>query len=88
MRQAIRKHLPDFLAIMGVVVLGLAVGAYVLANQRLRFPMLEQKPFTVRAEPCRSKGIAIASMNPGKALWEMVTVEPGRSTLRTRPVVE
>jgi phospholipid/cholesterol/gamma-HCH transport system substrate-binding protein len=49
-RQAIRKHLPDFLAIMAVVVLGLVVGAYVLANQRLRFPLLEEKPFTIRAE--------------------------------------
>jgi phospholipid/cholesterol/gamma-HCH transport system substrate-binding protein len=49
-RHAIRKHLPDFLAIVGVVVLGLGVGAYILANQRLRFPLLEEKPFSVRAE--------------------------------------
>ena len=49
-RQAVRKHLPDFLAIVGVVVLGLGVGAYVLANQRLRFPLIEEKPFSVRAE--------------------------------------
>jgi phospholipid/cholesterol/gamma-HCH transport system substrate-binding protein len=49
-RHAIRKHLPDFLAIVGVVALGLGVGAYILANQRLRFPLLEEKPFIVRAE--------------------------------------
>jgi phospholipid/cholesterol/gamma-HCH transport system substrate-binding protein len=49
-RHAIRKHLPDFLAIVAVVVLGLGVGAYILANQRLRFPLLEEKPFIVRAE--------------------------------------
>jgi phospholipid/cholesterol/gamma-HCH transport system substrate-binding protein len=49
-RHAIRSHLPDFLAIVGVVVLGVGVGAYILANQRLRFPLLEEKPFSVRAE--------------------------------------
>ena len=36
-RHAIRKNLADFLAIMGVVVLGLGIGAYILSNQRLRF---------------------------------------------------
>ena len=50
MRHAIRKNLADFLAIMGVVVLGLAIGAYILSNQRLRFPLIEEKPFTVSAE--------------------------------------
>ena len=50
MRTAIRKHLADFLAIIGVVVLGIGVGAYILSNQRLRFPLVEEKPFTVKAE--------------------------------------
>ena len=36
-RHAIRKNLADFLAIVGVVVLGLGIGAYILSNQRLRF---------------------------------------------------
>ena len=39
MRTAIRKNLADFLAILGVVVLGIGIGAYILANQRLRFPL-------------------------------------------------
>src|SRR5918992_5213065 len=47
---AIRKNLADFLAILGVVVLGIGIGAYILANQRLRFPLVEEKPFTVKAE--------------------------------------
>jgi len=33
-----------------VVVLGLAVGAYVLSNQRLRFPLVEKPFYTVKAE--------------------------------------
>jgi phospholipid/cholesterol/gamma-HCH transport system substrate-binding protein len=47
---AIRKNLADFLAILGVVVLGLAVGAYILSNQRLRFPLVEEPFHTVKAE--------------------------------------
>ena len=50
MRTAIRKNLADFLAILGVVVLGLAIGAYILANQRLRFPLVEEPFYTVKAE--------------------------------------
>ena len=50
MRTAIRKNLADFLAILGVVVLGIGIGAYILANQRLRFPLVEDKPYTVKAE--------------------------------------
>lgn len=50
MRTAIRKNLADFLAILGVVVLGLGIGAYILANQRLRFPLVEEPFYTVKAE--------------------------------------
>ena len=50
MRTAIRKNLADFLAILGVVVLGIGIGAYILSNQRLRFPLVEETPYTVRAE--------------------------------------
>jgi hypothetical protein len=35
---------------VGVVVLGLAIGAYVLANQRVRFPLVEKPFYTVKAE--------------------------------------
>src|SRR5919106_6605423 len=50
MRDAIRKNLADFLAILGVVILGLGIGAYILANQRLRFPLVEEPFHTVEAE--------------------------------------
>jgi phospholipid/cholesterol/gamma-HCH transport system substrate-binding protein len=50
MMTAIRKNLADFLAIVGVVVLGLAIGAYILSNQRLRFPLVEEPFYTVKAE--------------------------------------
>jgi phospholipid/cholesterol/gamma-HCH transport system substrate-binding protein len=50
MRTAIRKNLADFLAILGVVLLGLGIGVYILANQRLRFPLVEEPFYTVKAE--------------------------------------
>ncbi len=50
MIRAIRKNLADFLAIVGVIVLGIGIGAYILANQRLRFPLVEEPFYTVKAE--------------------------------------
>ena len=50
MKSAIRKNLADFLAILGVIALGLGIGAYILSNQRMRFPLIEEKPYTVSAE--------------------------------------
>jgi len=50
MMTAIRKNLADFLAIVAVVVAGLGIGAYILANQRLRFPLVEEPFYTVKAE--------------------------------------
>jgi len=47
---AIKKNLADFLAVVGVIVLGLAIGTYLLANQRLRFPLVEEPFYTVKAE--------------------------------------
>jgi phospholipid/cholesterol/gamma-HCH transport system substrate-binding protein len=50
MMVAIRKNLADFLAILGVVLLGLGIGVYVLAQQRVRFPLVEEPFYTVKAE--------------------------------------
>ncbi len=47
---AIRKHLRDFIAVAGLVVAGLAVTMYIVQEQRLRIPVLEERPFELRAE--------------------------------------
>ena len=44
MRRAIKAYLPSFLAVAAVMLLALGVGAYILSNQRLRFPLLEESP--------------------------------------------
>ncbi len=50
MRRAIRKYSRDAGAIVGIAVIALAITAYILANQRLRFPLVEDKPFVLQAE--------------------------------------
>jgi phospholipid/cholesterol/gamma-HCH transport system substrate-binding protein len=47
---AIRKHVRDFAAIIGLAVIALGVAAYILSNQRLRFPIVEDAPFHLKAE--------------------------------------
>jgi phospholipid/cholesterol/gamma-HCH transport system substrate-binding protein len=50
MKRAIGKHRRDFLAILALVSVAAGVAFYVLDHQRLRFPLLEDKPFILRAE--------------------------------------
>lgn len=50
MTRAIRKHLGDFIAILALFVMGLGIGGYILSNQRLRFPLVQEKPFSVKVE--------------------------------------
>jgi phospholipid/cholesterol/gamma-HCH transport system substrate-binding protein len=50
MATAIRKHLRDFLAVAGLIAIALALTYYLLQEQRLRLPVLEEKPFELKAE--------------------------------------
>jgi phospholipid/cholesterol/gamma-HCH transport system substrate-binding protein len=50
MRKAIRDHASDFVALIALIVVGVGVGGYILANQRLRFPVIEDAPKIVKAE--------------------------------------
>jgi phospholipid/cholesterol/gamma-HCH transport system substrate-binding protein len=47
---AIRKHALDFGAIVGLVVIALGVAGYVLAHQRVRFPIIQARQFTLKAQ--------------------------------------
>jgi phospholipid/cholesterol/gamma-HCH transport system substrate-binding protein len=46
---AIRKHARDFGAVIGLAIISLGVGGYILANQRFRFPVFDEKPFKLKA---------------------------------------
>ncbi|PYR08573.1 MAG: hypothetical protein DMF99_18490 [Acidobacteria bacterium] len=63
-----------------------------VADDRARFTARRKRtgrPASARraARRLRGRTVTIASMKPGKALCEMVTVDEGRSTFSTRPVV-
>jgi phospholipid/cholesterol/gamma-HCH transport system substrate-binding protein len=87
MRTAIRKNLADFLAILGVVLLGIGIGAYILANQRLRFPLVEDKPYTVKAElsdaqavtPGQGQTVVVAGVRVGDI--GQVELEDGKAVV-------
>ncbi len=50
MKRAIADHSRDFLAIIVLVVLAAGIGGYILENQRLRFPFVEDKPKVIQVE--------------------------------------
>ena len=96
MRHAIRKHLGDFVAILVLFVIALGVGRYILANQRLRFPFIEDKPFTLKAEfsdaqavtPGQGQTVRVAGVRVGDIT--KVELEDGQRDRddRARPEVQ
>jgi phospholipid/cholesterol/gamma-HCH transport system substrate-binding protein len=48
--RAIREHLRDFIAIAVLLVVALATTYYIVQEQRLRIPILEERPFELKAE--------------------------------------
>jgi phospholipid/cholesterol/gamma-HCH transport system substrate-binding protein len=50
MKKALKDHTRDVLAIFGLVVVGLVASWIIVQNQRLRVPLIEEKPFQLRAE--------------------------------------
>jgi phospholipid/cholesterol/gamma-HCH transport system substrate-binding protein len=56
-RHAIAKHLRDFIAVAALGLVGLSVAAYVLSHQRLRFPIVEEKPFVMKATFSDAQGV-------------------------------
>ncbi len=73
MTDAIRKHMKDVVAIVVLAAIGIGVGGYILSNQRLRFPFIEEKPFELKAEfsdaqaviPGQGQTVRVAGMKVG-----------------------
>ena len=57
MRKAIRDHLRDFIAILGLLVVALFATYFIVQNQRLRIPILEDKPFELKAEMSTAQAV-------------------------------
>jgi phospholipid/cholesterol/gamma-HCH transport system substrate-binding protein len=47
---AIRAHLRDFIAVVGLILIGLVATWIIVQNERLRIPILEERPFELKAE--------------------------------------
>jgi phospholipid/cholesterol/gamma-HCH transport system substrate-binding protein len=50
MGKAIRAHARDFIAILGLIIIGLVATMIIVQEQRLRIPILEERPFQLKAE--------------------------------------
>jgi phospholipid/cholesterol/gamma-HCH transport system substrate-binding protein len=50
MRTAIRKHLGDFVALAMLFTVALGAAGYMLAHQRLRFPLIQSSPMELKAD--------------------------------------
>jgi phospholipid/cholesterol/gamma-HCH transport system substrate-binding protein len=86
--RAIKAHLRDFVAILGMLVLGIGVAAYILTQQRLRFPFVEDKPHQVWIEvenaqgvtPGQGQTVRVAGMRVGDV--GKVELQDGRARIR------
>jgi phospholipid/cholesterol/gamma-HCH transport system substrate-binding protein len=89
MARAIRKHLPDFLAIIVLFVIAAGVGGYILSNQRFYLPpsvpVLGTDFFKIKGEfqtaksvtPGQGQTVTIAGVNVGEI--DKVEVKDGRA---------
>ena len=83
MREVIRKSLRDFIAVAVLIVAGLVTTYYIVQNQRLRIPVLEERPFELKAEfetaqavvPGQGQTIRVAGVRVGDV--QDVEVEDG-----------
>jgi phospholipid/cholesterol/gamma-HCH transport system substrate-binding protein len=57
MATAIREHLRDFLAVIGLLLVALVATYVIVQNQRLRIPLLEEKPFELKAEMTTAQAV-------------------------------
>ncbi|HEY2603793.1 MAG TPA: MlaD family protein [Thermoleophilaceae bacterium] len=88
MKTAIRKHLGDFIAILGLVVLSAGVAGYILSHERLRFPFISPTPFPVNATfttaqavtPGQGQTVRIAGVQVGSIGG--VKLQNGRAVVR------
>jgi phospholipid/cholesterol/gamma-HCH transport system substrate-binding protein len=83
MGTAIRKHLRDFIALALMLVVALAAAYVIVQNQRLRIPILEERPFELKAEfqtaqavvPGQGQTLRVAGVQVGDV--ENVELEDG-----------
>ena len=88
MKRAIQAHLRDFVAVIALFALAVAVGGYILHHERLRFPFIQDKPFQVWMEVQNAQGVTpgqgqtvrVAGMRVGDV--GKVELKDGRARIR------
>jgi phospholipid/cholesterol/gamma-HCH transport system substrate-binding protein len=71
---AIKKHWADFVAVLGLFVLAMAVAAYILSQQDFRFPLVEETPKRISMElenaqavqPGQGQTVRVAGVEVGR----------------------
>ena len=58
MRRTLRRNLRALLLVIVMVALGSGIGAYILAHQRLRFPLVEEAPLKLNMELANAQAVA------------------------------
>ncbi|HWI07330.1 MAG TPA: MlaD family protein [Solirubrobacteraceae bacterium] len=85
MTRVIRKNLWPFTAIVGLIAIAALVGGYILDKQRLRFPLIEDKPMRINVEldtahavtPGQGQTVQVAGVQIGDI--SEVSLEDGRA---------
>ena len=88
MKHAISKHLRDFIAILALFGIAMGVLGYILSQQRLRFPLLEDKPVAYWVElstaqavtPGQGQTVRVSGMRVGDV--GKVELKEGRARVR------
>jgi phospholipid/cholesterol/gamma-HCH transport system substrate-binding protein len=87
-RTAIGKHLRDFIAVLALIGVAIGVGGYILTEQRVRFPLIEDKPFSIWVEmstgqavtPGQGQTVRVSGMRVGDI--GAVRLKEGRALVR------
>ena len=87
MMVAIRKNLRNFIAVLALIVIAAGVSLYILQEQRLRIPILEDRPFELKAEfetaqavvPGQGQTIRVAGVRVGDV--QKVELEDGAAVV-------
>ena len=87
MATAIRKHLRDFIAVAALMLIALIAGWIIVQQQRLRVPVIEERPFELKAEmttaqsvtPGQGQTVRIAGVRIGDI--QKVELEDGRAVV-------
>lgn len=88
MKRAIKTHLGDVVAIIGLLLLSIVVAGYILNHERFRFPFIQSTPFSVNAEfstaqavtPGQGQSVRVSGVQIGQI--GAVTLKNGMAIVR------